>query len=186
MLGLFYALGIGVGLLLFAEVIGRPIQSYNLSLLGFWGLAFFYGQVGGHHLIGGPVPQWLTTLSIVQSMMMIIPVIAFTINQYQTLKGNLSVMRFSPTLRFIGVGGLMYTASSIQGSFEALRSINAVAFHPLHGGPCAPGLVYGFVSLVFFGAMYFVLPRITSREWPYPKLIAAHSGSRPSVLPSIF
>ena len=34
------------------KVIGRPIQSYNLSLLGFWGLAFFYGQVGGHHLIG--------------------------------------------------------------------------------------------------------------------------------------
>src|SRR3546814_7971835 len=63
------------------KVIGRPIQSYNLSLIGFWALAFFYGQVGGHHLIGGPVPEWLITLSIVQSVMMFVPVIAFSVNQ---------------------------------------------------------------------------------------------------------
>ena len=25
-----------------------------------------------------------------------------------------------------------------------------------------------------FGAMYFILPRLTQREWPYPRLIAAH------------
>src|SRR3546814_2697369 len=60
------------------KIIGRPIQSYNLSLLGFWALAFFYGQVGGHHLIGGPVPGWLITLSIVQSIMMVVPVLAFS------------------------------------------------------------------------------------------------------------
>ena len=70
------------------KVIGRPIQSYNLlaaRLLG--GLAFYGSPVGGHHLIGGPVPEWMVTLSIVQSMMMIIPVAAFTVNQYQTLRG---------------------------------------------------------------------------------------------------
>ncbi len=48
------------------KIIGRPIQSYNLSLIGFWALAFFYGQVGGHHLVGGPVPHWLISLSIVR------------------------------------------------------------------------------------------------------------------------
>jgi cytochrome c oxidase cbb3-type subunit 1 len=62
------------------KVIGRPIQSYGLSLLGFWTQAFFYGQVGGHHLISGPVPTWLITLSIVQSIMMIVPVVAFATN----------------------------------------------------------------------------------------------------------
>lgn len=174
-LGLFYTpLALASVYYFLPKVIGRPIQSYNLSLLGFWGLAFFYGQVGGHHLIGGPVPQWMVTLSIVQSMMMIIPVLAFTVNQYQTLQGNLRALRYSPTLRFIGVGGLMYTVSSIQGSFEALRSMNAVThFTHYTVGHAHLGL-YGFVSFVFFGAMYFVLPRITAREWPYPRLISAH------------
>lgn len=174
-LGLFYTpLALASVYYFLPKVIGRPIQSYNLSLLGFWGLAFFYGQVGGHHLIGGPVPQWMVTLSIVQSMMMIIPVLAFTVNQYQTLQGHLGALRHSPTLRFIGVGGLMYTVSSIQGSFEALRSMNVVThFTHYTVGHAHLGL-YGFVSFVFFGAMYFVLPRVTAREWPYPRLISAH------------
>ena len=174
-LGLFYTpLALASVYYFLPKVIGRPVQSYNLSLLGFWGLAFFYGQVGGHHLIGGPVPAWLVTLSIVQSLMMVVPVVAFTVNQYQTLKGRLAALRYSPTLRFIGLGGLMYTATSLQGSLEALRSVNRVA-HFTHFTVAHAHLgMYGFVSMVFFGAIYFIVPRITGREWPSPALISAH------------
>ena len=174
-LGLFYTpLALASIYYFLPKIIGRPIQSYNLSLLGFWALAFFYGQVGGHHLVGGPVPEWMITLSIVQSMMMIIPVAAFTVNQYQTLQGHLSALRWSPTLRFIGIGGLMYTASSVQGSLEALRSMNAVTHFTHYTVAHAHLGLYGFVSMVFFGAMYFVMPRITAREWPYPSWILIH------------
>src|SRR5262249_47210641 len=95
------------------KVMGVPIKSYQLSVLGFWTLAFFYGQVGGHHLVGAPVPGWLITLSIVQSMMMIIPVIVFGVNQFATMRGHLNMLIHSPTLRFIAFGGLMYLASSL-------------------------------------------------------------------------
>jgi cytochrome c oxidase cbb3-type subunit 1 len=174
-LGLFYTpLALASVYYFLPKVIGRPVQSYNLSLLGFWGLAFFYGQVGGHHLIGGPVPGWLVTLSIVQSMMMVLPVVAFTVNQFQTLQGHLSALRWSPTVRFIGFGGLMYTACSIQGSIEALRSVNAITHFTHYTVAHAHLGLYGFVSMVFFGAMYFIVPRITGREWPSPALIAAH------------
>ncbi len=174
-LGLFYTpLALASVYYFLPKVIGRPIQSYNLSLLGFWGLAFFYGQVGGHHLIGGPVPGWMITLSIVQSMMMIIPVAAFTVNQFQTLQGHLAAFRYSPTLRFVGLGGLMYTVSSVQGSFEALRSVNVVTHFTHYTVAHAHLGLYGFVSMVFFGAMYFVMPRITAREWPFPWLISVH------------
>ncbi|MBX3607234.1 MAG: cbb3-type cytochrome c oxidase subunit I [Piscinibacter sp.] len=174
-LGLFYTpLALASVYYFLPKVIGRPVQSYNLSLLGFWGLAFFYGQVGGHHLIGGPVPAWMITLSIVQSVMMVVPVAAFTVNQYQTLKGRLAALRWSPTLRFVGFGGLMYTASSVQGSLEALRSVNAVT-HFTHFTVAHAHLgLYGFVTMVFFGAIYFVVPRITGREWPSARLISAH------------
>jgi len=156
------------------KIIGRPIQSYNLSLIGFWALAFFYGQVGGHHLVGGPVPSWLITLSIVQSMMMIVPVLAFSVNQHLTMRHHFKTLIYSPTLRFIVLGGMMYTLSSIQGSFEALRAINTVT-HFTHFTVAHAHLgLYGFFSLVMFGAIYFVMPRVMSWEWPYPRLIAAH------------
>jgi cytochrome c oxidase cbb3-type subunit I len=174
-LGLFYTpLALASVYYFLPKVIGRPVQSYNLSLLGFWGLAFFYGQVGGHHLIGGPVPGWLITLSIVQSLMMVLPVAAFTLNQHRTLQGHLGALRWSPTLRFIGVGGLMYVASSVQGSLEALRSVNAVTHFTHYTVAHAHLGLYGFVSFVFFGAIYFIVPRITGREWPYPLWITAH------------
>jgi len=156
------------------KIIGRPIQSYNLSLIGFWALAFFYGQVGGHHLVGGPVPHWLITLSIVQSMMMIIPVLAFSVNQHLTMRGNFKTMAYSPTLRFIVIGAMMYTLSSFQGSFEALRSISTVA-HFTHFTVAHAHLgLYAFFSIVMFGAIYFVMPRVMAWEWPYPKLISLH------------
>ncbi|MDO9404862.1 MAG: cbb3-type cytochrome c oxidase subunit I [Polaromonas sp.] len=174
-LGLFYTpLALASVYYFLPKVIGRPVQSYNLSLLGFWGLAFFYGQVGGHHLIGGPVPGWLVTLSIVQSMMMVIPVAAFTVNQYRTLRGHWAALRYSPTLRFVGFGGLMYTVVSLQGSIEALRSVNAVTHFTHYTVAHAHLGLYGFVSMVFFGAIYFIVPRISRLEWPSRRLVSVH------------
>ncbi len=174
-LGLWFTpVSVGAIYYFLPKIIGRPVVSYNLSLLGFWTLAFFYGQVGGHHLIGGPIPGWLTTLSIVQSVMMIIPVIAFTINMKGTLKGQMHLARYSPTLRFMMFGGLMYLASSVQGSFEALRSVNTVT-HFTHFTVAHAHLgMYAFVSMVMFGAIYFMLPRVLDWEWPYPRLITLH------------
>src|SRR3546814_9446453 len=72
---------------------------------------------------------------------------------------------------------MMYTLSSVQGSFEALRSINTVT-HFTHFTVAHAHLgLYGFFSLVMFGAIYFVMPRVMSWEWPYPKLIALHFRS---------
>jgi cytochrome c oxidase cbb3-type subunit I len=34
--------------------------------------------------------------------------------------------------------------------------------------------LYGFFSMIMFGSIYFVMPRVLEREWPYPKLIAWH------------
>jgi cytochrome c oxidase cbb3-type subunit 1 len=174
-LGLWFTpVSVGAIYYFLPKIIGRPVRSYNLSLLGFWTLAFFYGQVGGHHLIGGPVPGWLVTLSIVQSLMMVIPVIAFTINMAGTLKGRMHLARWSPTLRFMMFGGLVYLASSLQGSMEALRSVNAVTHFTHYTVGHAHLGAYGFVSMVLFGAIYFMLPRVLNWEWPYPRLITLH------------
>lgn len=158
------------------KVIGRPVVSYDLSLLGFWTLAFFYGQVGGHHLIGGPIPVWLQTLSIVQSVMMVIPVLAFTVNQHSTMRGHFKALKHSPTLRFILFGGMMYTLVSLQGSAEALRTVNNVT-HFTHFTVAHAHLgMYAFIALVVFGSAYFAMPRVFEVEWPKPKLINVHFG----------
>jgi cytochrome c oxidase cbb3-type subunit 1 len=174
-LGLWFTpLGLAASYYFIPKVIGKPIHSYNLSLLGFWSLAFFYSQVGGHHLIGGPVPSWLITISIVQSMMMVVPVFAVAVNQHMTVLGNFRALIYSPTLRFIVLGAMMYTAASVQGSLEALRAVNDVTHFTHYTVAHAHLGLYGFFSMVMFGSIYFIMPRVMNWEWPYPRLIALH------------
>lgn len=174
-LGLWFTpIGLAAAYYFIPKVLGKPIYSYNLSLLGFWSLAFFYSQVGGHHLIGGPVPSWLITISIVQSVMMAVPVFAVAVNQHMTVLGNFRALAYSPTLRFIVLGAMMYTAASVQGSLEALRSINTVTHFTHYTVAHAHLGLYGFFSMVMFGSIYFIMPRVMKWEWPYPKLISLH------------
>ena len=174
-LGLWFTpLGLAAAYYFIPKVLGTPIYSYNLSLLGFWSLAFFYSQVGGHHLIGGPVPSWLITISIVQSMMMVIPVFAVAVNHHRTVIGNFRALIYSPTLRFIVLGSMMYTAASVQGSLEALRAVNTITHFTHYTVAHAHLGLYGFFSMVMFGSIYFIMPRVMNWEWPYPKLISLH------------
>ncbi|MGD8755580.1 MAG: cbb3-type cytochrome c oxidase subunit I, partial [Desulfobacterales bacterium] len=51
-----------------------PLWSHSLSLVGFWSLIIVYTHIGTHHLLQVPVPTWLKTISIVDSVAMVIPV----------------------------------------------------------------------------------------------------------------
>lgn len=174
-LGLWFTpIGLAAAYYFIPKVLGRPVYSYNLSLLGFWALAFFYSQVGGHHLIGGPLPTWMITLSIVQSMMMFIPVIAVAVNHHMTVGGNIKAVIHSPTLRFVVLGSMLYIAASAQGSLEALRSVNLITHFTHYTIAHAHLGMYGFFTMVMFGSIYFIMPRIVGWEWPYPWMISAH------------
>lgn len=167
-------LGVGAAYYFIPKIIGKPIYSYSLSLLGFWALALFYSQVGIHHLIGGPVPTWVVTLSIVHSVMMFVPVIAVAINQHVTVARNLWAFKASVPLRFISLGAVMYTLASFQGSIEALRTVNTITHFTQYTVGHAHLGAYGFVSFIMFGAVYHMGPRLTGRQWPAPALIKIH------------
>ena len=168
------AMSVGAAYYFIPKVLGRPIYSYQLSVIGFWSLALFYSLNGMHHLVGGPLPTRMITTSIVASVFMFIPVVATGINLHMTVVGRFGALRHSPTLRFVVLGAIAYTAVSLQGSFTALREVNRVTHfthwtvaHSHVGG-------YAFVTFVAFGAMYYVVPRLVGHEWPSAKLVRWH------------
>ena len=168
------AISLGAAYYFIPKVIGRPIYSYGLSLLGFWTLAFFYALNGMHHLIGGPIPEWMITTSIVASALMVIPVLSVAINHHMTMAGRFAALRYSPTLRFVVLGAIAYTAVSLQGTFTAFRAVNRITHFTHWTIAHAHVGVYGFVTFVMFGSMYYILPRVTGREWPSARLIRWH------------
>ncbi len=167
---------INLGLIyyLMPKIIGRPVYSYWLSLIGFWGLALFYALNGMHHLIGGPLPSWMIATSITASIMMVVPVVAVGINQHMTIVGRFGAMRYSPALTLLVLAAMSYTAVSLQGILTALVSVNRVT-HFTHWTIAHSHLgLYMFVTLSLFGGMYYILPRMIGREWPSRNLIRAH------------
>src|SRR5690606_39352260 len=97
---------------------------------------------------------------------MVIPVVAVAVNHHLTMIGRFGALRYSPTLRFIVVGAIAYTAVSLQGSFTALREVTRIT-HVTHWTVAHAHVgAYAFVTLALFGAIYYIMPRITRREWP--------------------
>jgi cytochrome c oxidase cbb3-type subunit 1 len=170
----FTPIGLAAAYYFIPKVIGRPIHSYYLSLLGFWTLALFYNWAGTHHLIGGPIPLWVQTVGIVASMMMFIPVITVAINHHMTMVGHFYKLKYSPTLQFIVFGAMSYTLVSVQGSLTALRVVNETTHFTHYTIAHAHLGMYAFVTMVLFGSMYYILPRLTGREWSSAFLIKLH------------
>ena len=137
-----------------------PLYSHFLSLIAFWGIIFFYTGVGAHHLLWAPIPYWLKTIAVAESIGMFLPVIAFMMNIFLTMRGNWNRFFSSIPLRFIVTGWAAYILVSYQGSHQALRAINLLT----HFTQYVPG--HAHLSLLFFaattvmGGAYFVIPRV--------------------------
>jgi len=170
----FTPVGLTLAYYFIPKVIGRPIYSYYLSLIGFWAFALFYNWNGIHHLVGGPVPTWLQTISIIASVLMVIPVMAVAVNHHMTTIGNFRMLRTSPTLRFTVFGAMSYTAVSFQGSMEALRTMQEVVHFTHYTVGHAHLGVYAFLTMILFGAMYYITPRVAQWNWTRPGWIKAH------------
>ncbi|AHF92602.1 Cbb3-type cytochrome oxidase, subunit 1 [Opitutaceae bacterium TAV1] len=174
-LGLWFTpIGLGSVYYFLPKVLGKPIHSYYLSILGFWSLALFYNWAGVHHLIGGPVPVWVQSCGIVASLMMTVPVIVTGINHHMTMVGSFGKLKSSPTLRFIVFGAVNYTLVSLQGSAMSLRSWAEITHFTQFTIAHAHWGMYAFFTMVMFGAIYYIMPRLVLKEWPSAKLISIH------------
>ena len=154
---------------------GRPIFSYRLSILSFWGITFFYMWVGSHHLHYTALPHWVQNLGMTFSVMLLVPSWASAGNALLTLNGAWHKVRDDATLRFMMVAAFFYGLSTFEGSFLAIRPVNSLSHYTdwtvghVHAG------VLGWVAMIVFGALYTLVPSIWKRERMYSAaLIEVH------------
>ena len=170
----FGAIGLGTAYYMIPKVIGRPVYSYHLATIGFWTYAFFASWTGMQRVVDGPFPAWMITASIAATILTIIPVATVGLNHHMTMRGYFGLLRYSPTLRFTVFGAISYTAFSAVGVLISLRSVaRYVHFTQASIAYSHLGL-YAFFTMVMFGAMYYIVPRLVGREWRYASLIKLH------------
>ena len=168
------AIALGVAYYMIPKVIGRPVYSYHLATIGFWTYALFSSWTGMQRLVDGPFPAWMITASIAATILTIIPVATVGLNHHMTMQGYFPLMRYSPTLRFTVFGAMSYTVFSLVGVLVSLRSVaRYVNFSQASVAYSHLGL-YAFFTMIIFGSMYYIIPRLVGREWRYASLIKLH------------
>jgi len=147
-----------------------PLYSHTLSLIGFWSILLLYSHIGTHHLIQAPAPTWLKVVAITGSVGMIVPVMTVLVNLWLTMKDRLGYLYSDIGGKFVLVGTVWYLLTCLQGPLQSLPYVqrlthftNWVIAHAHMG-------VFGFSGSIAFGAMYFILPRITGKPLYSKKL----------------
>ncbi|MBX5473366.1 MAG: cbb3-type cytochrome c oxidase subunit I, partial [Acetobacteraceae bacterium] len=137
-----------------------------------WTNLIFYPIIGSHHFLFSPLPWWLQTTAIVFSIAMVVPVAGGSANFLLTMQGRGDWMYRSPAMFFL-VGVLGYFFGSVQGSVEALRSMQQIWHLTNYTVSHSHLTMYGFVTFTIWGGIYALLPRATGRE-PYNLLVGVH------------
>ena len=168
------AIGLAAAYYLIPKVINRPIHSYHLASTGFWSFILFAGLTGAVRLSGGPVPVWLVTLSIAATILLIVQIVTVSTNLILTMRGEYHMVYHSPTIRFTFFGAIAFTIASVVGLLASLRSVDHVLHFTFFQTAQTHLLLYAFFSMVMFGAIYYILPRLVGCEWLSSSMISLH------------
>ncbi|MEC5126403.1 cbb3-type cytochrome c oxidase subunit I [Verrucomicrobiales bacterium BCK34] len=156
------------------KISGRAVFSYPLAQVSFWLLAGLAGWTGFARYMGGPFPAWMSAVSSTASIFILLAVLVTVVNILMTLKGATKIWEFSPSLRFTVFGMLMLAAYALLSAVSSTYYFgkNLQFSHFVVGLDTLA--FYGFFSMTVFGAIYFIVPRITGSEWPSGKRIRTH------------
>ena len=157
-------LAIGAAYFVVPRVTKTPLYSHTLSIIGFWTLVTFYSHIGGHHLLQAPIPAWLKTISIVDSMLMFIPVIIVIVNIWMTWRGKEGRIMRDVAGKWVVLGIFWYLLTGAQGSLQSLPQVQKITHFNNWVIGHAHIAVLGFSAFIAIGAVWHVIPLITGRK----------------------
>lgn len=152
----------------------RPIWSYRLSVVAFWAFAYTYIWAGPHHLHYNSVPEWVQSLAMVMSVVLLAPSWATMINGIMTVSSAWEKLRTDPALKFIVLSLAFYGLATFEGPMMSIRSVNVVShFTDWTIGHVHSGAL-GWNAMITYGTFYFMVPRLVGRELHSIRLANIH------------
>jgi cytochrome c oxidase cbb3-type subunit 1 len=138
----------------------RPVYSYRLSVVHFWALISTYMWAGPHHLHYTALPDWVQSVGMVFSLILLAPSWGGMINGIMTLSGAWHKLRTDPVLKFLIVSLSFYGMSTFEGPMMSIKTVNALSHYTdwtvghVHSG------ALGWVAMVSIGSLYYLIPRM--------------------------
>ncbi len=163
-------MGWGMMYLFVPIILRKPIWSHALSLVGFWGLAFFYPLQGVHHFLGSPIPMFAQYSAVISTIAIEIVVTTVIINFFMTWRGSEGSLARSIPIRWFWLGAFNYALTCFQCAFQVTLTFQQV----IHFTDWVVGLahlvMFGVFSFWIFGMIEHLWPKLTRHEWWSPAL----------------
>ena len=157
-------LAIAAAYFILPRITRTPLYSHTLSLIGFWTLVTLYTHIGGHHILQTPIPNWLKTISVVDSIAMFIPVFTVLANIWLTIRGRGGALWSDPAGRWIMTGTLWYLIVCVQGPLQSLPYVQRITHFTNWVIGHAHIAVLGFAGFIAMGALWHILPLASGRR----------------------
>ena len=144
-----------------------PVYSYRLSIVHFWALIAIYMWAGPHHLHYTALPDWLQSIGMVFSLILLAPSWGGMINGMMTLSGAWHKLRTDPVLKFMIVALSFYGMSTFEGPMMSIKTVNALSHYTdwtvghVHAG------ALGWVAMMTIGSLYCLIPRLIGEKKMY-------------------
>lgn len=166
LVGLFVTpLGWGMMYYFVPILLQKPIWSHGLSLVGFWGLAFFYPLNGIHHFLYTPIPMFLQYGAIISTIAVEFVVTTVIINFIGTVWGHGATVYRNLPLRWFYTGMFCYFLTCLQCALQVTLTFQKLIHFTDWVVGHAHLVMFGVFSLWLFGVMTYLFPRLIGRPW---------------------
>lgn len=166
LVGLFVTpLGWGMMYYIVPILLKKPIWSHGLSLVGFWGLAFFYPLQGIHHFLYTPIPMFLQYGAVISTIAVEFVVATVIINFLGTLWGDGKQIVTNIPLRWFYTGMIFYFVTCFQCALQVTLTFQQLIHFTDWVVGHAHLVMFGVFSMWIFGLMTYLFPRLLQRAW---------------------
>jgi cytochrome c oxidase cbb3-type subunit 1 len=175
LVGLFVTpLGWGLMYYFVPILLRKPIWSHGLSLVGFWGLAFFYPLNGIHHFLYTPIPMFLQYGAVIATVAVEFVVTTVIINFFVTMIGSGRELVVNLPIRWFYTGMVLYFVTCFQCALQVTLTFQAL----IHFSDWVVGhahlVMFGVFTMWLLGIMTYLIPRLLRTPWYSRELCEWH------------
>lgn len=175
LVGLFVTpLGWGMMYYFVPIILKKPMWSHGLSLVGFWGLAFFYPLQGIHHFLYTPIPMFLQYGAVISTIAVEFVVATVVINFFGTIRGHSGIFLSNMPIRWFYTGMVYYFITCFQCALQVTLTFQKLIHFTDWVVGHAHLVMFGVFSQWIFGLMTYLMPRLLRKPWASTKLLEWH------------
>jgi cytochrome c oxidase cbb3-type subunit 1 len=152
----------------------KPIWSHGLSLVGFWGLAFFYPLTGIHHFLYTPIPMFLQYGAVISTIAVELVVTTVIINFFATIRGSTQALATNLPIRWLYTGMVLYFLTCLQCAFQVTLTFQALIHFTDWVVGHAHMVMFGVFGMWLMGVMTYLIPRLLKTAWYSQRLLEWH------------